>query len=324
MGAASPHLRKWDGEVALPNDTAVSGVDLQVQSMLRQLLTETAVAMGKEVAVTLWDVEKFFDTIDPDRVIESAEHLNFPHVVLGLAMVMHRAPRIVLCEGCAAEPIGATARSILAGCVTSTSLARGMLRGPVAAASTSADHHIFQHVDDLTQLTIADHVRSLVIAASKHGEALGKAINGLRLRISKKTEVIASDPEAAKLVARNLHREGIHVSTAEHSDDVGITTSAGKRRAAAAQNVRLDKADVRSNRIRQLVAADRQAKKLHKTGTAPQACYGATVSPGTGGRLRELAPTQGRGLVPPLSCTGCSGLRPTRKSFSAKSRSSTG
>ncbi len=277
MGAASGSLRSWDLRIALSDDTAVAGVGPQVQSMLRPLLAEAAATVGRQTVVLLWDVEHFFDSIRPSKMIEPAEKLNFPSTVLGMAMIMHRAPRIVMCEGCAAEPIGATAKSILAGCVSSTSLARGLLRGPVAASKGGEDQRAFQHVDDITQLVIADGVKEVILAATRNGETLGKEIGNLGLTISAKSEIVASDPVAAELVARNLRREGINMKIAVQADDVGVTTSAGKRRAVAAQNRRLDKADIRSTRVAQMVAVNKQASCLHKTGTALQAGYGATV-----------------------------------------------
>ena len=95
-------------------------------------------------------------------MVEAVEGLDFPRDPLGLAMIMHRVPRLMVCDGCAAKPIGPTARSILAGCTTSGSLARGMLHEPVKQADTSDDHIVAQHVDDLTQTIIADSERQVV------------------------------------------------------------------------------------------------------------------------------------------------------------------
>ncbi len=277
MGSASDRLRKWDSGVALADDTAVAGQDLQVQSMRRQLLVEAAVANGRHAITILWDVKKFFDSIYPDMVINAAEDLAFPADILGMAMIMHRAPRTIVCDGCAADPVGLTARSVLAGCMTSTSLARGLVRRPIAKASTGDDHLIFQHVDDLTQIIIADTARQAIIMASRHGEDLANGIKGLRLEVSTKSELVASSPEVADAVVRNLQREGITIRRARCAEDVGVTTSAGRQRAVAAQGRRLDRADARSHKVKQLVAVDKRAVSLQKTGTAPQATYGATV-----------------------------------------------
>lgn len=250
---------------------------MQVQSVVRQLIAETAVALERFVISMLWDVEKFFDTIIPEYAIDAARNLDFPKEALGLAMVMHRAPRIIVCDGCAADPIGATSRSILAGCVTSTSLARGLLRETILGVGNGEGHWVFQHVDDLTQLTVADTLAEAVIKASKKGEHIGKGIERLGHRVSAKSEVVASTALAAEMVARNLMREGIKVKLAKVAVDVGVSTAAGRKRAVAAQNQRLDKADARSRKVKHLVAANKRAMALHKTGTAPQASYGATV-----------------------------------------------
>ena len=85
----------------------------------RHLHMEQAVLRGKVVVQILWDVAKYFDSINIPVLIQRCEEIGFPFDQLALAMQNHRAPRVLQSGGCCADPIVATGVSILAGCTYS-------------------------------------------------------------------------------------------------------------------------------------------------------------------------------------------------------------
>ena len=88
----------------------------------RHLQMEQAVLRGKVVVQILWDVAKYFDSINIPLLIQGCEVINVPIDQFILAMQYHRAPPVLQTLGCCADPIDDTAISMLAGCTFSTSL----------------------------------------------------------------------------------------------------------------------------------------------------------------------------------------------------------
>ena len=121
-------VRSWDEKIGLAGDSALPGRSPHEETAWRHLQMEQATLRGKLVIHILWDVAKFFDSIDIPRLIRRCEELGFPIDQLTLAMQMHRAPRIIQAAGCCASPITSTGVSILAGCTFSTSLSTATQR----------------------------------------------------------------------------------------------------------------------------------------------------------------------------------------------------
>ena len=95
MRICKPTISEWDTTIAMDDDTAVAGKELQVQAMARHAIAEAAVKNGQQAVSILWDVEKLFDSIQRRNVIEAVETLDFPRDPLGLAMIIHRVPRLI-------------------------------------------------------------------------------------------------------------------------------------------------------------------------------------------------------------------------------------
>jgi len=72
--------------------------------------------LGASQAQILWDIKKFYDSIDPEKLAEFAEALGYPLVQLCPGMLMHVAARVVVDAGQASSPL-APGASILAGCM---------------------------------------------------------------------------------------------------------------------------------------------------------------------------------------------------------------
>ena len=135
MMALNPMARTWDSEVGSEFDSALTGKSPLMETIKRMILVEDAELRGHTAVLTMWDIEKFFDTIDLEVLFSQADKMAFPQIVLALGINLHRAPRVQRVLGTCAEPISQMGRSILAGCTLSTSFARAFLRAATEGMS---------------------------------------------------------------------------------------------------------------------------------------------------------------------------------------------
>ena len=88
------------------------------------VMDETAHKTGLLYATLLWDMEKFFDMMDIEVLIQEAEAVSFPLAELALSLSVHQAPRRLKIGKACGEAICGMGRAILAGCKRSTKIAR--------------------------------------------------------------------------------------------------------------------------------------------------------------------------------------------------------
>ncbi len=287
MAVMKKPVRAWDLQVGLEGDSALPGRSPLEETAWRHLCMEQAVLRGKFVAQMLWDMAKFFDSLDIPELLARCEELDFPTDQLVLAMQVHRAPRALRAAGSYGDPIEETGASILAGCTLSTSLSRGFLRGPVrgachskSSASCSASqsaHSTNQHVDDVSQVVIGDTEAAVVARSRLEGSRIANAFVNSGLTISPKSMVTASSKRLANLVASALGRAGQAIEPVAAAEDLGVSTACGARRVVGALKKRLARGLARSKKVRSLVRINSGASKLYATGVRPQQSYGGSV-----------------------------------------------
>ena len=113
----------WDAQRARFWDSAVAGSSALRAAILRRFNEELSHLNGDIVATVFFDLTKFFDHIDPVVVMRECMLHGAPALVLALSMQLHLAVRIIMSNGCTADPI-CISRSILQGCRFSCSFAR--------------------------------------------------------------------------------------------------------------------------------------------------------------------------------------------------------
>ena len=130
---------------------------------------EAARIQGKTIVQVLWDLDAFFDTLQLSTVSVAASQSSFPSAPLALAFQAHTAPRVLTTRaGAVSKPLSDFSCSILAGCTSSTSMARApvnQLINHVCAevGDTGVKHG--QHVDDISQ-TIAHSNPDCAVSAA--------------------------------------------------------------------------------------------------------------------------------------------------------------
>lgn len=113
-----------EAEHAYEYDSAKAGSSALYAVEDRALETVVASMERKHVVVVLWDLVKFFDTIDIATLFGEAARVGFPSRQLLLSVIVHHGPRRLKLRRAVGESVGSLGRSIYAGCKRSTHLAR--------------------------------------------------------------------------------------------------------------------------------------------------------------------------------------------------------
>ena len=71
-------VKTWEGTIRSKYDTAVKGMSALTAAADRSLWAEIQHYLGRESALALWDMEKFFDSISPEVLVDALNHTNFP------------------------------------------------------------------------------------------------------------------------------------------------------------------------------------------------------------------------------------------------------
>ena len=121
----------------------MAGKSPLTQTALRHMKNEVRSINGELTAVVLWDVKKFFDNLKVPTLVDRAVEAHFPLEQLALAMQQRRAPRIIRTEGFYGTALASPGVSVLPGCLTSVSLAKGYVNPILAAVPQDDDHENF-------------------------------------------------------------------------------------------------------------------------------------------------------------------------------------
>ena len=92
--ARKPAIDLWDMEHQGVWDAAVRGSSALRAAVLTLFGDEVATYSGEQVARMLWDLDKFYDSINISLLIDRAVEMGYPMVALALGIQMHMAPRV--------------------------------------------------------------------------------------------------------------------------------------------------------------------------------------------------------------------------------------
>ena len=310
MRAATRRARQWDAEAAEEGDSAAPKKQLVFEVSKRALAMELAAACGDSAAQILWDIEHFYDAVDIEGLAEDVECYNFPREVAGLAMQAHAGTRRLKLEGCFSKEIASTARGILAGCSSSTSLARLTMLGPLRFAQTKGVTAAV-HVDDVSQTTIASTATEVKTKSCQAGKDFIDRVASKGLTIAKKSTVVATSVQLARQIAKEFAKAGVTLQVQAATVDLGVGTKPG-RRTSSTIRLRLQAGLSRASRISALRSQAARATKLFQTGCFAACSFGHQV----GG----MSPTQRDQLDRcARKCAGSFGLRPCPRTSTALS-----
>ena len=284
--------KPWDRSVAHEGDTAAPGRNCQQAAVRRALRMEVATVLDEAAVLILWDAEAYYDLFDLPLLVPELRYTSFPPVPAALGLRTHRACRSLSVENAVAAP-GFPGLSIIAGDASSTSLARGQtLRTVQATATRHPGTSLAQHVDDMSQLTIADSPVGALRGSIDAGLHLIYGLRLLKVKLSSKSVVLSNTKGLAAKVAKALHTAGIVARAVKWAEDVGVGTTAGAHRDTTALKARLRKAASKAWLARRLAAHRLRTARLVTGNILPTGEYGVQasgVAPARRTQLRKAA-----------------------------------
>lgn len=205
---------------------------------LREVDIEVARTNGLHFLQLLFDFKQYYDSIDPAVLVEDLVTSQFPIRAGALAMHGHDLPRRICLGGHHSLQAKDYNRSIVAGCTSSTSLAKAqvndILENTSQVSPVPQQQGFFekwnQHVDDVS-LLIVGSVKYIHEVVSSKVPTFVKAAFAKRLTISSKTAVSSSSDDnlrATKLVLAaanvDIEQQANHVL-----QDLGGQRAVGRR-----------------------------------------------------------------------------------------------
>jgi hypothetical protein len=94
-----PAVARWGEKKAGFWDSAVRGSEALRTAISRAVKNEVCVELGKPAVQLCWDMEKFYDTIQPGLVAKEGRKLGYPVPELYLGILVHRSSRILRAKG---------------------------------------------------------------------------------------------------------------------------------------------------------------------------------------------------------------------------------
>ena len=273
-------VKQWSRDTCPEWEYAAEGKSALDAATLQQAYNDVALASNLQTGGILWDLEKFFDSIDHDDIRIAADRLNYPAADLKLALNLHSAPRFLTLSGaqsCLIHPI----KGILQGCMHSVYLARMVNHRPISRIhqeqidyKVKAPTRTKTFVDDIVQMAIG-RCRDILHSLGLSSISLIGSMRVLKLAISPKSVIVASSATLAKQLAKIIYlHTGMQLQTAQYTRNLGVVYSASSRRRAVLQNKRHAKGIRRMKKISKLAKAVSKARGLLQTGALPQGLWG--------------------------------------------------
>ena len=139
------------------------------------------------------------------------------------------------------------------------------------------------HVDDLATQLSGD-ARHIVGTMKEIAIFIDKSFRKLKLKVSPKTCVVASKPQAARRLCSLMESRGIPSTCALATRDRGIDAAAGMRRRVAIMRQRIVKGGRRLLRLKVIKRYNKKAKNLYRTNIWPSSTFGPRVTTGNAKR----------------------------------------
>jgi len=260
---ADEQVRKWELDNHTDYDKASPGSSALMAALKRNLSAEISHWLGKKFATILNDFDKFFDTVDLQTLMVEAINNKFPLSQLVFALQQHMAPRVLQACKQSSEPIQIF-QSILAGCkfsmaFTKTYLKKGLTK--MVNKHPQANTELF--VDDTCmhcQGANSEEVRQILVPAMLTFKDIVKQ---LKLKLSPKAVLVASDDALASSLVKELASHKLYFNNHKHARDLGISTTAGKKRPNQIIKDRFVKIKNRNLKISSLSKISRLTRKLY-------------------------------------------------------------
>ena len=271
-----PPMQAWCRERAGPWDQAVERSPALRCALIRCAMAEAAAEFGMDAALSTVDLEKFYDTIRIDHLVDMALTLNAPARILLIDFMAYLARRAIQYLGAVSQWL-IPGVSIVRGSRNSNNWARILLYDVLERAQARIPWvYPYQWVDDINLLAIGSQ-RLIEIHSPNATLELLTGLRNKGLRISSKSQIVASRPVLAKRLASLLELEGEKLKVATVGKDLGIDFSGTRTHRRFFHHKRACTAIQRIRRIRFIKKHKGPAIKMTTAGFLPSLAYGPSV-----------------------------------------------
>ena len=266
------HIRGWEDTQNNSYDHARAGSSAYLAAADRGLTFEISKAIGQQAAVMLWDVHKYFDSVQVPELLQRAERTGYPALDLSLGLAMHTAPRLLQNQQNLSDGTTVNA-SLLAGCSQSVPLTRAYLSEAIDEVTEEPELHITTYVDDVGMGAVGTAAKVIDILT----DSSIKFVRGLikaKLKVADKSVLVASSRALAHRIRSKLSQAGIHMLEAPFARDLGLTFNLSGKRSTAGLQSRHSQARSRLLKIKSLTEVNKRARRLAAAAGLSKATWG--------------------------------------------------
>ena len=271
-------VQNWEEQYIKSYDTARKGFGALDAALQRNLAAEVAQLLGYEYAAVFNDFKKFFDSIDISTLLVEALHAEYPPVELSMALQQHLAPRVLQVSGFSSSPLNIWL-SILAGCKQSVPITRALLgREFESLVEEYPEAPPRPYVDDTSMFGKDKRASKVIDKVSPCIISFAKRCKRLRLPLSPKGTICASNLKIAKFMQQEFRKHGIIFKIARSHRDLGACFATGKSNPRKLLNARHKKVKTRICKISSIAKHNKRANKLFKGSAFPAAVWSHQAS----------------------------------------------
>ncbi len=238
---------------------------------------------GTAAAAVLTDLEKFYEHIDHDVLMDKASRHGFPKPLVRMALAAYSGPRMIRLRDFVAPEVHA-GRGVIAGCSLATTLVKlYTVASYDELAARCPDVAFTNYIDDnvLCATGPPQKVKEVLIDATRIMNRIVEDDLGCRIA-RRKTRVVASDDGLAVAIRRGIRLEAGGEAAAS-APNLGIDFAVGRCRGRHGKKStradRLRKGLARRNKLRRLASAiGNRALGVGTTGVVAAMVYGSEVN----------------------------------------------
>ena len=174
---------------AVAFDKARAGSSAFKAAAARALQLEIAQAIGKCAAALLWDVHKYFDSVNIAELSSRAQEARYPVLDLAMGLQMHIAPRVLQHQKNCSQATQVT-QSILAGCSQAVPFTKAYLNAELCKLQEPGIQ-LGVYIDDVGMSTTGTTFAVVQLLADA-GAKFVRCMQAAKLKVAAKSVLMAS------------------------------------------------------------------------------------------------------------------------------------
>ena len=254
-------IRNWSAkyQVQAPWDSAVPGKTSLDVGIRRLVWAEASQTQSRHFIGMFLDIQGFYDSVVWSSVVESGLLLEFPPLVLELALQLYTGERLLSAENSVSPGIFPSV-GLLQGCPVAPVVSKLALYAPLKELhAASLTHNIDQWLDDISADIVGATPAQTALKALKCFRTLRDSLASRNLTVSlEKTKFLCSDSATTKVLERMRSDNDPGVTLL--AKDLGVDSNAGRRRRLPTSLGRHKKAQNRNRRLRTLGVSSQKAR----------------------------------------------------------------